>query len=101
MTTDSKLDQALSEIENVLDWMTRLPVPTEGCMAKINRLMKAQECIAAHRSEQKGEPMSEEQIKAAFGASDDYWATSKLWMIAAVRAAERHHGIGSKHEAKQ
>lgn len=32
--------------------------------------------------------LSDEQIKAAAGASDEYWATSQLWIVSTFRAAE-------------
>ena len=39
------------------------------------------------------EPATADQIKALVGASDEYWATSKLLIAAIFRCAEDHHGI--------
>lgn len=38
-------------------------------------------------------PLSDEQIKQATGATDDYWASSKLFIKAVFQAAEQAHGI--------
>lgn len=38
-------------------------------------------------------PLSEEEIKKVVGATDDFWATSKLWIISITRAVERAHGM--------
>ena len=37
--------------------------------------------------------LTDEDIKQITGASDDYWASSKLFIIAIFRSAEKAHGI--------
>ncbi len=39
------------------------------------------------------EPLTEEQIKKATGAGDEYWASSKLFIVAIAQAVEAAHGI--------
>ena len=43
-------------------------------------------------------PLTDEQIKAAVGASDEFWATSALWIKSVARAIERVHGIAPQPE---
>ena len=42
---------------------------------------------------EKRQPLTDEQIKSACGASDEYWSTAKLYCIAITRITEAAHGI--------
>jgi hypothetical protein len=42
---NEKLKQSIDEIDNVLNWMNKLPIPTNGCTAKMMRLESAKKLI--------------------------------------------------------
>ena len=44
-------------------------------------------------AQEKRQPLTDEQIKSACGASDEYWSTAKLYCIAITRITETAHGI--------
>ena len=69
--------------------------------ANLARKQRAWAAARAALAEQPSvrEPLTDEQIKNALVISDDYWATSKLWIIGVWRAAEAAHGIGVKEGA--
>ena len=52
--------------------------------------------IPLYTHPQAREPLTDEEIKQCTGASDAYWASSKLFILAIARSIEAAHGIGEK-----
>ena len=73
----------IAEIHPLYTRPAREPLEPVECMCGICKLGKR-------------EPLTDEEIKQCTGASDDYWASSKLFILAIARAIEAAHGIGEK-----
>jgi hypothetical protein len=50
-------------------------------------------------TQQPAEALTNEQIKEKTGASDEYWAQSKLFILGIARAIEAAHGIHAKEQS--